>query len=128
MTPTPKRTIPHARIYSIAFRTLHILAISILVGGHAFNAPAEQLRPLLYVAIVSGVGMAVIEAYPSFQSLFQGWGLLLLSKLALLCVIPFAWKYRFPILIVVVIIGSVGSHMTKKLRHYSLIYGPEEKN
>jgi hypothetical protein len=125
MTPTPKPAIPHARVYSIAFRTLHILAISILVGGHAFNAPAEQLRPLLYVAIVSGIGMAVIEAYPSFQSLFQGWGLLLLSTLALLCVIPFAWKYRFPILLVVVIIGSVGSHMTKKLRHYSLLDGPE---
>jgi len=128
MTPTSKRTIPHARVCSITFRTMHILAISILVGGHAFNAPAEQLRPLLYVAIISGIGMAVIEAYPSFQSLLQGWGLLTLSKLAVLCIIPFAWKYRFPILIVVLIIGSIGSHMTKKLRHYSLLYGPEEKN
>lgn len=127
MTPTPRRAIPHARVCSIAFRTLHILAISILVGGHAFNAPVEQLRPLLYLAIVSGIGMAVIEAYPSFQSLLQGWGLLTLSKLAVLCVIPFAWKYRFPILVVVLIIGSVGSHMTKKLRHYSLLYGPEQK-
>lgn len=128
MTPTSKRAIPHARVCSIAFRTLHILAISILVGGHAFNAPAEPLRPLLYVAIVSGTGMAFIEAYPSFQSLLQGWGLLTLSKLALLCVIPFAWRYRFPILVVVLIVGSVGSHMTKRLRHYSLLYGPEQKS
>ena len=120
--------IPHARVCNITFRTLHILAISILVGGHAFNAPVEQLRPMLYVAIISGIGMAVVEAYPSFESLLEGWGLLMLSKLALLCVIPFAWKYRFPILIVVLIIGSVGSHMTKKLRHYSLLYGPEQKS
>jgi hypothetical protein len=115
-----ERSIPHARIWSISFRTLHILAICILVGGHAFNAPASQLHSFLYVAIVSGIGMAFIEAYPSLRSLLQGWGIVLLLKLALLCVIPFAWSYRLPILVVVVIIGSVGSHMTKKLRHHSL--------
>ena len=68
-----RRQIPYARVWSILFRTLHILAISILVGGHAFNAPVDQLRPLLYLAIVSGVGMAFIEAYPEWQALFQGW-------------------------------------------------------
>jgi hypothetical protein len=123
--PPPSRSIPHARIWSITFRTMHILAICILVGGHAFNAPADQLRSFLYVAILSGIGMASIEAYPSFQSLFQGWSFLLLFKLALLCVIPFAWNHRLPILVAVVIIGSVGSHMSKRLRHYSFLHEPE---
>jgi len=104
---------------------VHILAISILVGGHAFNAPAGQLRPMLYVAIASGLIMAFLEAYPSWESLFQGWGILLMIKLALLCAVPFAWNHRFSILVVVLVIGSVGSHMTKRLRHYSLLYGPE---
>src|ERR1035441_7857704 len=117
--PTKMRGIPHARIWNIAFRTLHLVAISILVGGHAFGAPADQLRPLLYRAIATGAGMAVVDAYPSLQFLHQGWGVLLLFKLALLCTIPFMWSYRLPILIAVVIIGSVGSHMPKKLRHYS---------
>ncbi len=80
---------------------------------------------MLYVAIVSGIGMAIIEAYPSFRSLFQGWGILVMIKLVLLCVIPFAWDHRFAILVVVLLIGSVGSHMTKRLRHYSPMYGPE---
>lgn len=120
-----KPAIPYARVWSILFRALHILAISILVGGHAFNAPADQLRPLLYLAIVSGVGMAWIEAYPFWQALFQGWGILLMIKLALLCVVPFAWSHRFAILVVVLIIGSVGSHMTKRLRHCSPLFGPE---
>ena len=122
---TSKRPIPHARIWNIAFRTVHILAICMLVGGHAFNAPADQLRAFLYIAIASGIGMASVEAYPSFQSLFEGWGVLLFLKIAILCVVPFAWKYRFPLLIAVVIIGSVGSHMPKKLRHYSLLQKPE---
>jgi len=124
---TKKYAIPHARIWKIAFRTLHIVAISILVGGHAFGASVDQLRPLLVGAIGSGVGMATIETYPSLEVFHQGWGLLLLFKLALLCVIPFAWSYRLPILIAVMIIGSVGSHMPRKFRHYSFIYGPEQK-
>jgi hypothetical protein len=115
----------HARFWSILFRTVHILAISILVGGHAFNAPIDQLRPMLYLAIASGVGMAWIEAYPFWQALFQGWGLLVMLKLALLCAVPFAWSHRVAILIVVLVIGSVGSHLPKRLRHCSPLLGPE---
>ncbi len=126
-SPAKKPAIPYARALSIALRTLHILAISILVGGHAFGASADQLRPLLFGAIVTGVGMATIETYPTFHFLHQGWGLLVLLKLALLCVVPFAWSHRLPILIAVIVIGSVGSHMPRKFRHYSLIYGPEQK-
>jgi hypothetical protein len=116
--------IPYARAWSILFRTLHLLAIAILVGGHLFNAPADQLRPLLYLAIASGVGMASIEAYPSWQVLFQGWGILVMIKLAVLCAVPFAWSHRFALLVVVLAIGSVGSHMTKRLRHYAPFFGP----
>lgn len=114
-----------ARAWSILFRTLHLLAISILLGGHAFNAPAGQLRPMLYLAIASGVGMAWIEAYPFWQALFQGWGILLMIKLALLCAVPFAWSHRLAILVAVLVIGSVGSHLPKRLRHYSPLFGPE---
>lgn len=126
-SPTEKRSIPYERAWKIAFRTLHLVAISILVGGHAFGASADQLRPLLYGAIVTGVGMATLEAYPSLQFIHQGWGLFLLLKLALLCTVPFMWSSRLPILIAVIIIGSVGSHMPRKFRHYSLINGPERK-
>jgi hypothetical protein len=68
------------------------------------------------------VGMIVFEAYPSMHFVFQGWGLLLLAKLFLLCCIPFAWKSRSPILLAVVAIASIGSHMPKKFRHYSVLY------
>jgi hypothetical protein len=120
--PVP-HPIPHRRLWSVLSRTVHLLAISILVGGHAFGAPAERLRPMLYVAIASGLIMAFLEAYPSFASLLQGWGILVIIKLALLCAVPFAWSHRFAILVAVLVIGSVGSHMTKRLRHYSVLYG-----
>jgi hypothetical protein len=126
--PAKKHTIPHARVWNIAFRTLHIVAISILVGGHAFGASADQLRPFLFGAIFTGGGMAAVDAYPSLRFLHQGWGVLLIFKLALLCAVPFAWGYRLPILLAVLIIGSVGSHMPKKFRHFSLLYGAEPKS
>jgi hypothetical protein len=122
-----RRTIPYARVWNIAFRTLHLVFISILVGGHAFGASADQLRPLLYGAIVTGVGMAFIDGYPTLEFLHMGWGVMLIVKLSLLCLVPFMWSHRLPILIAVVIIGSVGSHMPRKFRHYSIIYGPEKR-
>ena len=114
--------IPHRRIWSILFRTLHLGAISILLGGHVFNAPLGQLRPTLYWAIGSGVGMVVVETYPSLRSLLQGWGILLMLKLLLLCTLPFAWNHRVPILLVVLAMASVGSHMGKRLRHSSPVF------
>jgi hypothetical protein len=118
----PRANIPYARLYKTALRTAHLMAISVLVGGHAFNAPVSALRPLLYVAIATGVGMIFLEAYPSFNFIFEGWWLLLLCKLVLLCWIPFAWKQRFPVLLTVVAIAGVGSHMPARFRHYSWLH------
>jgi len=120
--PEQPRSFPYARLYKITLRTAHLMAISVLVGGHAFNAPVDALRPLLYAAIATGLGMILLEAYPSLHFIFEGWGVLLLCKLALLCWIPFAWKQRLPILLAVVALAAIGSHMPARFRHYSLLY------
>lgn len=123
--PAQPRSIPYGRACKITLRTAHLMATSVLVGGHAFSAPVSALRPWLYVAIVTGLGLIVLEAYPSLHFVFQGWGLLLLGKLALLCCIPFAWKQRFPILLAVVALAAIGSHMPARFRHYSVLYRRE---
>ena len=115
-------SVPHPRAWKIGLRTAHLMAISVLLGGHTFGAPADQLRPLLYVAIVTGAGLIFLEAFPSPYFVFEGWGLFLLAKLALLILIPFAWNYRVPILLAVVALGSIGSHLPARYRHYSLLY------
>jgi hypothetical protein len=120
--PEPRPSLPFSRFWKIALRTVHLMAISVLVGGHGFGAPSDALHPWLYAAIMSGAGMIVFEAYPSMEFLFQGWGLLLLAKLALLCCIPFAWGKRFPILLTVVAIAAVASHLPRRFRHYSVLY------
>ncbi len=34
---------------------------------------------------------------------------------------PLAWDYRLPILLAVIVLGSVGSHMPARFRYYSVI-------
>jgi hypothetical protein len=98
------------------------MSTSVLVGGYAFGAPASRLLPWLYVAIATGVAMIFYEAYPRLDFLFEGWGLMLVIKLALLGALGFASRARLPILLAVVAVASIGSHMPRRWRHYSLLH------
>lgn len=107
------------RVYKLLARTVHLIAISGLVGGHMFGAQLAPLRLLLYLSIITGVAMCVLEAYPNRHFFYEGWALLLWLKLVILILVPAFWNARTPILIVVVVIASVGSHMPRALRHWT---------
>ena len=117
----PKSPWPYARVSNIASRTAHIGAISVLVGGHVFSIDSARLIPWLYVTILTGALLLVIEAYPDWRWCCEGRGAIVLAKLLLLCSIPWLWSYRVGVLIAVLVLASVGSHMPKRLRHYSLV-------
>lgn len=96
--------------------------MSVLVGGHAFDVPGDQLYPILWLTIVTGAALIFLEAFSvTFRWLFQGRGLMVVAKLALLLVMPFAWSARLPILLVVIVLASVGSHMPARFRYYSVL-------
>jgi hypothetical protein len=120
--PEPRRRLPYARAWNVGARTAHLAATGTLLGGHVFGAAADTLLPWLWVAMASGAVMLAVELYTSFDWLAQVGGLAVVLKLALLCVIPFAWSARVPILFVVVVIAGVGAHMPGRFRHYSLLY------
>jgi hypothetical protein len=96
--------------------------MGILLGGHAFHVPASDLVPSLWFCVGSGVGLAALEAGPRLVWFHQLRGLVTLGKLVLVAAVPFFWHYRLPILLVVVAIGSVGSHMPARFRYYSVIH------
>jgi len=110
------------RALNIAFRTAHIAAMGTLLGGHAFDVSPERLHLSLWLTIGTGLALAASEI-GGFRLLWfhQGRGVMTLTKLALICVVPFAWNYRLPILLAVVAIASVGSHMTARFRYYSVL-------
>ena len=116
------RSLPHARAWNIAFRTAHIAATSVLVGGHAFDVPAAHLYLALWLVIATGGVLIFLEAFSvAFRWVFQWRGLIVIAKLTLLAAIPFAWSVRLPILIIVIVLASVGSHMPGRFRYYSVV-------
>jgi hypothetical protein len=110
------------RALNIALRTAHIGAMGILLGGHAFDVAPERLMVSLWLTIGTGAALAAVETGFRLLWFHQGRGLMTMVKLALLCVVPLAWDYRLPILLAVVVLASVGSHMSARYRYYSWIH------
>src|SRR3990170_1751200 len=120
--PERMRFLPGTRAMSIAFRTLHLAAFGILLGGHAFELHTDRLLLYLWLTILSGIGLIALEMYAvGLYWLILGKGIMVLVKLALLLLIPFFWEARAPLLLLVVAVASVGSHMPARYRHYSLL-------
>lgn len=125
--PAPSAAAPtrfrFGRAVNIALRTAHLGVAGVLCGGHVFDIPAESLKIWLVWTIVTGGLLALVEASSRLHWLYQGRGLFVLTKLALLCLIPWLWPYRVGILAVVIVLAGVGSHMPARFRYYSVLHG-----
>jgi hypothetical protein len=119
----PPRNLKPGRVLNILCRTAHIVVTAALFGGHVFDVARNQLNGWLYATILTGAVLIAIEAYPRWWWFCQGRGVAAMLKMLLLCLIPWLWDYRVPILVVVIIIASVGSHMPARFRYYSFLHG-----
>ncbi|MBM3791862.1 MAG: hypothetical protein FJW35_16130, partial [Acidobacteria bacterium] len=104
----------YMRACNIALRTAHIIATGALFGGHVFGVEADRLLPWLGLTLLTGALLAAVEAYPSWRWFYEACAAMVLAKVLLLCLVPWLWDYRTPILIVIIVLGSVGSHMPKR--------------
>jgi hypothetical protein len=116
------RSLFNLRAWNIAMRTAHLAAMGILLGGHAFDVAPPQLVGALWFTVVTGIILGALEAGPRLVWFHQGRGLMTMAKLLLVACVPVFWAYRLPILLVVVALGSVGSHMPARFRYYSVLY------
>jgi len=123
LCPEPARTLPAERGMRVILRTGHIMAAGILLGGHFFDVESKRLLPWLWLVIATGAMFVALELYGSGVWLVQGRGLMTLFKLVLLAMTPFFWEQRFWLLLAVLCVGSIGSHMSSRFRHYSLLHG-----
>ena len=112
-----------ARAADIALRTAHVAAAGIYLGGVLFDVPAARLAPWLHAAVATGVGLAVSEFIYSRHWPYHGRGVMVLAKLALLGGVIIWPSARLWLLVGVMVLGSVGSHMPKRYRHYSFRHG-----
>jgi hypothetical protein len=121
--PAVPRRLPFARGLNVAFRSAHLVTSGALLGGHVFDIAPDRLILFLYLTIASGGCLIALELYRSCQWAYQGMGLLVEIKLAVLIAAGIWWDERVPLVILVVVLGSVGSHMPARYRHYSLRHG-----
>ena len=132
MTTLPETSDPNAdrarfdyrRWLRIFSRTAHILATSVLVGGHFFAVPAEALRPWLYGVLGTGGLLWATDLGQGFAYLREVRGLTILLKLALVAAVALFWTLRVPILFTVVLVSGVVSHMPGRYRYYVVGKGP----
>jgi hypothetical protein len=121
--PSAPRSLPYNRGISIGLRTLHLLGSTLLLGGHAFGAEPQRLVALLYLTVGSGLGLILLELYRSCDWVYQGMGVLVIVKTVITALAGLWWEQRVALLCLVVVLGSVGSHMPAAYRHYSVLHG-----
>jgi len=111
-----------ARVVDIVLRTAHIATIGVVVGGAWLGVPAEQFAAWWHGAAGTGVGLIVSEIAQGRHWPHQGRGLMLWAKLLLLAP-ALVWPAWLPAaLLGAVAIGSIGSHMPRRFRHWSLVH------
>ncbi len=121
--PEELRPMPGGRGLNITFRTAHLCCFGILLGGHVFAVSADRLVPWLWLTVVSGAALMLQEMYRSCRWTYQLMGVLVEIKLLFVIAAGVFWDRRVPLLVLVTILGSVGSHMPARYRHFSLLHG-----
>lgn len=96
-----------------------------LLGGHYFQIPAGRLLPFLYLTILTGAALGMVEVSSDWRGLFEIRSLVIAAKLLMLVSIPWLWDYRVAILIAVMVLASAGSHMPRRVRHFSILGIPK---
>lgn len=115
--PDPPRRIPRHRALGLTLRTAHLMTFGALLGGHLFDVDPARLTPFLIATIVSGGALLALELASTCAWLFTGKGLMVLTKLLILLMVPFFWEHRVFLLLLTVAVASVGSHMPARFRH-----------
>ena len=111
----------HPRPWNVLFRTLHLAAFGLMLGGYAYDVDPERVTPALIATITTGALLVLVELYADPRWPFLGKGVLVLVKLALLMLVPLFPAARLPLLVAIVVLAGVGAHMPRRLRHYSLL-------
>ncbi len=111
------------RLLQVALRSIHILAMALVLGALPFGAGFDQLAVPILLTVVSGVALFVLDLAKDPRILVQGSGLMVLAKLALLgC--GLLWpSQRLAWYLAATAVASVGSHMPGSWRHFDLRAG-----
>lgn len=115
--PAEPRDFPGRRMTRSVLRTIHILAGGVLIGAYLFQQEAATLQAWYLGATISGLLLFLTDLHASFAVLFEWRGLSIISKIALLLLLPMLPGLEVPILVLILVIGSLSSHLSRRFRH-----------
>ena len=123
MTPEEAPRVSAERLAGITVRTAHIIVTSIYVGGRLWDVPSEKLRVWRYLTTATGVMLLISEAGHSRNWPHQGRGLTTMAHIGALLQGHFDPKLAKASPVAAMLIGSVGSHLPRSLRKWSVVRG-----
>jgi hypothetical protein len=117
LLPDEPRDFPGRRMIRSILRTVHILGGGVLIGAYLFHQPQYVIEPWYITAVLSGVLLFLTDLHASFAVLFEWRGLSIASKIGLLLLLPLMPGFEVAILALILTIGSLSSHLSRKFRH-----------
>jgi hypothetical protein len=119
--PEEPRRLPWGRPFQIALRTLHIVAMAMVLGGLARGGTYETLLAWIWATVFSGVLLLALDLWKSGRFLVQGAGMAVLLKLTLLGLGNLFPEARLGWYLASTALASIGSHMVSSWRHFSFL-------
>ena len=119
--PEEPRRFPAGRPIQVGLRTVHIVAMAMVLGGLGRGGTRETLLPWILATVASGVLLFGVDLWKSCAYLSQGAGVAVLLKLALLGMGNLFPEDRFGWYLAATAVASVGSHMIGAWRHFSFL-------
>ncbi len=120
---TGAHVIPGARWLRTTLRTLHLIAVGALYGGHLYAVDVTRLQPALLSVLLTGGLLVCFEVWQSRIWLVQVRGVATFLKLGALAAIGLAPDWTVALLTLAMMIGSISSHMPGRWRYHSVLHG-----
>ena len=117
------RVIPGARWLRTTLRTLHLIAVGALYGGHLYAVDVARLQPALLSVLLTGGILVCFEVWQSRVWLVQVRGVATFLKLGALAAIGLTPDWTVALLTLAMAIGSISSHMPGRWRYHSVLHG-----
>ena len=111
--------LPWARPVQVGLRTVHVMAMGLVLGGVALGAGYGRLKTAILVTVFSGLALLVLDLAKGSSALGQGSGMAVLLKLLLLGLGNLLPRHRLGFYLAATAVASIGAHMPRKLRHFS---------
>jgi hypothetical protein len=119
--PYPPRTFRGLRAWQVGVRTVHVASMGIVLGGVAYGVPAPAMPWPIGLTVASGLGLLGLDLWKSCSVLYQGSGVAVLAKLALIGLGVLFPSAQLGFYLAAAAVSSVGSHMPKAWRHWSFV-------